>query len=259
MRRATLDLVSRIEWTNYLERFHSDRAGITETILSSCRADAITPYEWLGTLLVPGTRTVLDIACGSGPMRQIVGPAWFGVDRSRAELATARHAYREGRLTLADANALPFRVGCADTVVCCMGLMVIPSIETVLREITQVAARQARLAVLLPTTSPLTIRDRLRYARLLATLHITTFRYPNPAVIKDPHRPLHDAGFTATDDDRKRFSFQIADADAADALIDSFYVPGIHAERLDAAKRVARRWTGTDIGIPLRRLAARPT
>lgn len=250
--------MSRIEWTDYLERFHSERAGITETILGSCRADGITPYEWLGTLLVPGKRTVLDIACGSGPMHQIVGTAWFGVDRSHAELAAARHAHHGARLALADATALPFRAGCADTVVCCMGLMVIPSIELVLREITQVAGRQAGLAALLPATSPLTIRDRLRYAYLLATMHVTSFRYPNPTVIKDARRPLHDAGFIITDDDRKRFSFQIADTDAADALIDSLYVPGIRAGRLDAAKGVARRWTGTDIGIPLRRLAARP-
>lgn len=250
--------MSRIEWTNYLERFHTERAGITEAILTSCHADDSTPYEWLGEALVPPMGVVLDVACGSGPMQQQVGPGWLGVDRSHAELTAAHRVHRRGRLLLADANALPLRSGCADTVVCCMGLMVMPSIDPVLREIERAAGRQARLAALLPATSPLTLRDRLRYARLLAALHLTAFRYPNPTLMKDPGRSLQDARFTVTDDSRKRFSYRIHNEAAANAFVESLYTPGVPATRLENAKRLARHWIGTDVGVPLRRLLARP-
>jgi SAM-dependent methyltransferase len=250
--------VSRIEWSDYLDRFHAERAGITEVILTSCRAEHITPYEWLGKLFVPPMGVVLDLACGSGPMHQQAGPGWFGVDRSLAELTVAHRVHQESHLLLADANALPLRSGCADIVVCCMGLMVMSSIDPVLHEVERAAGQQARLAALLPATSPLTLRDRLRYARLLATLHLGTFRYPNPTMVKDPRRSLQGARFTVTHESRKRFSYPIKNEKAANAFVDSLYTPRVPATRLENAKRLARHWIGTDIGIPLRRILARP-
>ena len=254
--RATLDLVTRLEWRAYLERFHTDKAGITETVLRAGRADGVTPYEWLGSSLEQHTGVVVDVACGSGPMQPIIGAGWLGLDRSLAELAAARHACGEAPLIRADAIALPLRAGVIDALVWCMSLMVFPSIEGVLRELGRVAAPRARLGVLLPATSPLTTRDRLRYGKILATLRIATVPYPNPRVVKDPSRVLRAAGFAVKADDRKRFSFRIADVAAADAFVDSLYLPGTPVARLDAAKHAARRWIGTDLGIPLRRLTA---
>lgn len=248
--------MTRLEWRAYLERFHTDKAGITETVLTACRAGGVTPYEWLGSSLERPPAVVMDVACGSGPVQPIVGDSYIGLDRSLAELAAARHAHGGARLIRGDATALPLRASVIDGFVCCMSLMVVPSIEDALRELARVATPRAELGVLLPTTRPLTTRDRLRYGHLLATLRIATIRYPNPGVVKDPGRVLRAAGFAVKTDDRKRFSFRIADAAAADAFVDSLYLPDTPVARLDAAKRAAHRWIGTDLGIPLRRLTA---
>ena len=249
--------VSEIVWRDYLERFHAERAGITETVLRASWAEGVTAYEWLGASLEGHAGVVLDVACGSGPMQPVVGSRWVGLDRSRSELAAARRAQDGVPLVHADAAALPLRAACADVVVCCMGLMVFPSVEDVLAELARVTRPGAAFGVLLPATRPLTVRDRVRYGHLFATLRIVNVSYPNPAVVRDPGGVLRDARFVVKDDVRKRFSFRIADEAAADAFVDSLYLPDVPPPRRFAAKRVMRRWIGTDLGIPLRRVTAR--
>jgi len=79
-------------WDGYLERFHTGRPGITESILRRARADGTDPYTWLAEVVPPRGR-VLDLGCGSAPLsRMLAGRSWIGLDTSAAELAAARSA-----------------------------------------------------------------------------------------------------------------------------------------------------------------------
>jgi ubiquinone/menaquinone biosynthesis C-methylase UbiE len=189
-------------------------------------------------------------------MQSVIGAGWLGVDLSEAELTAARQRHGAAPLCRADAGALPFCQHSVDAVVCCMGLMVIPAVEATLREVTRVARRDGLIAVLVPAAGPLTARDRVRYARLLIALRITSFQYPNPEVVSDPARILEGAGLTVLDDASKRFAFPMADDASADLLVESLYLPHTAPRHIDAAKRLTRRWLQTDLGIPLRRLIA---
>lgn len=249
--------MSQRDWRDYIGEFHHAKPGITEDVLGRCCVDGATPYEWLGANL-EGTGITIDLACGSAPMQPIIGPGWLGVDRSEAELAAARRKARTAPLCRADAGALPFRDHGADAVLCCMGLMVIPSIEATLRELARVAHRDALIAVLVPAARPLTVRDRLRYARLLLALRITSFQYPNAEVVRDPALTLRRSGLTVIDDASKRFEFTMTDEATADLFVESLYLPHTPRRRVDAAQQVVRRWLGTELGVPLRRLIAKP-
>ena len=77
-------------WSEYLAAFHRDRTGITEAVLEHCHGDATgdTPYQWLIAAL-DEPASVLDLACGNGPLAHLVPGSWTGVDLSFAEPGTA--------------------------------------------------------------------------------------------------------------------------------------------------------------------------
>lgn len=56
------------DWRAYLDRFHQERAGVTEALLArAVDASGVTPYDWLaGTVSEHGR--VVDLACGSAPL-----------------------------------------------------------------------------------------------------------------------------------------------------------------------------------------------
>ena len=58
-----------IDWRQYLADFHRDRAGVVEAVLSRSVGGDHTPYRWLARAVGGGARTVLDLACGSGPIK----------------------------------------------------------------------------------------------------------------------------------------------------------------------------------------------
>ncbi len=249
--------MSQGEWADYVGQFHHARPGITEAVLGASRAAGVTPYEWFADGIAEPGRSVVDLACGSAPLQPIIASGWLGVDRSAAELRAARRKVHTAPVCRADARALPFRDCSADVVLCCMSLMVIPSVEATLRELSRVARHDAVVAVLIPGYRPLTARDRLRYGRLLLALRITNFRYPNPEVVSDPAQVMRRAGLTVLDDASKRFAFTFTNEATADQFVDSLYLPHTAPHRVDTAKRLTRRWLQTDLGIPLRRLIAK--
>jgi SAM-dependent methyltransferase len=257
VRRAAITAVTSADWPGYIEQFHGERAGITNSILERCHSDGETPYEWLGRSLPAPGAIVLDLACGNAPMEPIVRPGWIGVDRSEAELRAAGPRVPAGRSCRADATALPLREGSVDAAVCCMGLMVISSPVHALQEVVRITRERAPISVLVPARGPLTVRDRTRYARLLVALRRTAFAYPSPAAVNDPVGLLRDAGLFVVSDISRRFALDLAGDTVADLLVDSLYLPGTTPGRTDAAKRVTRRFNRADLGIPLRRLVAR--
>jgi SAM-dependent methyltransferase len=246
-------------WQAFLDRFHATQPGITEDVLRRAASDGTDPYGWLAEAVPAGRRSrlVLDVACGSAPMRRALqGACWVGVDRSAAELGRAA-ADGAGPLVRADAANLPVSAGTVEVVVCSMTLMIIEPLEAALGEAARALRQGGLLVALLPGTSPLTTRDRLRYLRLLVALRRRRFDFPNAAALERPQSLLARHGFAVVSDQRRRFVYPTGDAGLADLLVRSLYLPSVDPARVNRASGVERSWRRGGIGIPLRRLVCR--
>jgi hypothetical protein len=91
---------------------------------------------------------------------------------------------------------------------------------------------------------------------LLVALRVRRLPFPHPGVLHDPRRLLTCHGLAVESDERRRFTYPLAETDDALQWVRSLYLPGVPPRRIRAAQRVARRWAGSSIGIPLRRLVA---
>ena len=246
-------------WGDYINRFHTERAGITERVLGLSVRDDITPYQWVAAALPTSSGPCLDLACGSAPLQPLLAPRWLGVDLAADEIALARAHHSNAPMVRADAAVLPFHNSSFEAAICAMGLMVVASVEQTLQELARVVRAGATVAFLLPGTRPLTVRDRLRYARLLCALRRVRVPYPRPDVVAHPQRLLRAPGFTVLADERQTFRYAIRDPHAARALVESLYLPGPPAPRIEDAHQTVLRWVDSDIGIPLRRVVATRT
>lgn len=238
-------------WDGYVQAFHATHPGITEDLLTRAYdATAASPYAWLASAVPAGE--VVDVACGSGPLVPLLGgrPGYLGLDLSPAELARARA--RGGRVVRADASRLPLPDASRDAVTVSMALMLTPLPATVC-EAARVLRPGGTLAALLPVAGPLPWREALRWARLLAALRVTGLRYPGDALLADPAGLGRACGLAVASDETRLFTVRLRGGDA-DLLVDSLYVPGVPEQRVEAARRVAHRWTGTDVTLPLRRV-----
>jgi SAM-dependent methyltransferase len=241
-------------WTAYLTAFHQDRPGITEDILGASRSAGQNPYEWL-LEVITGDETLLDVACGSAPLLQAGWKSpWIGVDRSQAELARAR-AKGAGNLVNAEARHLPFGNRQFTAVACSMALMLLVPLDECLAEIARVLAPGGTLALLLPG-GPWSLHpiDIYRWSNLLRALRRVRLRYPNDRLIGRLEATATRHGLHIVTDDRRRFDYGFTTAIAADCFVDSLYLPDTMTARTHDARLVARRWVGSSIGIPLRRV-----
>jgi SAM-dependent methyltransferase len=243
-------------WRDYLEGFHTERAGITEAVLSHSFDGDETPYDWVAAALPP-SGTVVDVACGSGPLWAALGSRrWIGTDLSTGELNLARDR-GAAPVVLADATAQPLPDECAAAVVCSMALMLVQPLDSALREIRRMLAPGGWLVALLPASRPLTPGDALHYARLFLALRVRGLGYPNDPALNTPGEPLARAGLTLVGEERRRFRYQVNTAETALGYLRSLYLPGVSVSRTEAAGRVVRGWAGKELGIPLRRIVAR--
>lgn len=239
----------RATWRDYLADFHADRPGITEELLDRTRDDhGRTPYGWAATAVPPGS-VVLDLACGSAPMAEVLGGSrYVGVDLSAAELAVAER--RRAPVVQADATALPLIEGAVDVVVVSMALMLVPMAPT-LAEVRRVLRPGGRLVALLPSAGPLPPADRLRWTRLCWALRKTHLEYPND---EDLTRPL--PGFDVVHDERVAFRCLVDSEDTARLLLHALYLPDVGPERMARGTAVVTRWVGKTVTTPLRLLVA---
>ena len=245
------------DWGRYLAQFHASHPGITEEILGEAASEVGSPYQWLvGTL--PPHASVLDVACGSAPLYGKVRPkAWVGIDRSPGELERAR-SKGASTLVLGDASRLPFPDRSFDAVVCAMAMMLFDPLEDCFGEMTRVLSPGGTITLMVPGGSgPLYRSDLCRWARLLAALRVTRLRYPSGRSRKRLAEILQRHDLKVVVDERRRFSFRVTSAEAADRFVHSLYLPGIQPRRTAAAREVARTWIGEEIGIPLRLVRAR--
>lgn len=245
----------RPDWPGYLDRFHSERPGITEDLLTRCRDDTgQDPYQWLAEG-IPTAGPTLDLACGSGPAHALVGSNWIGLDRSQGEL---HRAVSNGarRVVRADSQALPISDGGADAVLCSMALMLFDPLPGALEEIRRVLSPGGTVHIMVPTRRPLTVRDTWRYLRLYLALR-SPARFPPSPLRRRPARAVQEAGFDVVSDEQRRFGYPLDGDDAARQFVDALYLPGVPATSLERGVGAADRWTGSDIGIALHRIVAR--
>jgi len=142
----------------HLRAVHRDHAGFTETCARACRDDTgRTSYDWLAEVAPTGAQArVLDLACGSGPLLEILRARdtdmrLTGADMCPEELALARGRLpgdaAELLLTEAqDMAALPD--GSMDVVLCHWALTLMDPVAPVLGEVRRVLARGGRFAAL---------------------------------------------------------------------------------------------------------------
>ena len=237
-------------WTHFLDTFHGERPGITAEILDRSIVDSASPYRWL-VEAVSDTGTVVDVACGNGPLAALIGPRWIGTDRSESELVLglAKHAQP---LVISDAATLPFATGAADTVVCSMALQVTEPLSSVLAEIVRVLRPGGRLVATVPARHPLTLRDRWRYFGLIRTLR-DSLSTPNDQALSRLPDTIRQAGLELVSDEVRRFEYSIDGTDAAERFVSSLYLRDVTVARFEAANKLARQWVGTPLGIPIRR------
>jgi SAM-dependent methyltransferase len=248
-----------VSWsTGYLRRFHDERPGITEDTLGLARSRGVDPYAWL-LEPVPPAAMVLDVACGSGPLRRrVTAGEWVGVDASSGELGRAR-AGGAGTLVRADALRLPVASGAVAAVVCSMALMVVTPLADVLAELRRVLRPGGTAVALLPGTVPVTVGDAFRYARLMAVVRRAHLAYPGDRDLRRLHTLASGAGLAVVGDRRRRFVLALADADAGRRFVRSLYLPGVPDGRVARAGELAASWAGDGggIGVPLRRVVMR--
>lgn len=243
------------QWRDYLADFHAQRSGITEDLLAGATDDTgRTPYGWLAEAVPPAAR-VLDLACGSAPTGDLLR-AWsyVGMDLSPGELRLARG--RGLPVAVADAARLPVADGGVDVVVCSMALQLVPLAAT-LAQVRRVLRPGGVLLATVPASGPLPARDALHWGRLLVALRQRRLSYPNDDDLADVEPALAAAGLTLVSDESRGFAVALRTAAEADRLLDSLYLPDAPPDRVAAARRVVRGWTGRRLTVPLRRLVAR--
>lgn len=241
------------DWPSFLQRFHAERAGITERILGRCTSNGHTPYAWCAEPLSDRIGPTLDIACGSGPMAAHVD-RWVGADLSEAELALAAAAGRTGAMR-ASAVCLPVRTGQVDAVVCSMGLQLIEPIDLALAEVARVLRSAGRVALLVPASAPMPLRDALVYMRLQVALR-QRIRYPNDHDLRPASLRAHAkaADLDIVSDERRAFTLPLRTTAEADELLASLYLLDVSPGRLDAGRRVLRGAVHKSLTVPLRRV-----
>ncbi len=235
------------DWSAYLDAYHQERPGITEDLLALAQDDGLTPYAWAAQAVPPGG-VVLDVCCGSAPLRPLLVPGrYVGVDLSPAELSLA--AARGLDVVRGDAAELPIATGAVDSLVVSMALQLVPFDRT-LAEAARVLRPGGVLVALVPVSRPLSRADRWRYARLSLALR-TAVGYPNDALLRS---------FTGTpellvgSDESRAFLVEVSSPDVGDLLLDALYLPGVSDDRLAASRQVVRGWTGHRVAVPIRRV-----
>lgn len=133
----------------HLRKVHRDHAGFTEQCAVRCRdAQGRTSYAWLADAVDPAMhRTVLDLACGSGPLLELCDACFpadmtlIGVDMAPEELELARRRLPTGRAQLIEAQAQSLDTmadGSVDIALCHWALTLMDPVAPVLAEMARV-------------------------------------------------------------------------------------------------------------------------
>lgn len=246
-------------WSGYLADFHEQRAGAIEAVLARSLAGDHNPYRWLARAVSSRADTVVDVACGSGPVARELGQngrTVIGVDISAPELQLAR---RGGPVALGDARRLPLGDGVADVAVSSMGLAVISPAATVLAEMARVLRPGGMVVLLGPTVRPMMPSDAREVALLTGAMR-TRVRFPGVLERIGLSAALPAVGLTKVEDARERYRFTVNDRADAELLLSALYLPYADPAQVAAGvahleRRVAARGP-VALPIPMRRVLA---
>jgi len=250
-----------VDWAAYLERFHRERAGVVEAVLSRALAGDHSPYRWLARAVSATASLVLDLACGSGPMsRELARPGRMvvGLDRSEYELALAAEQ-DPGPWVQADGLRLPFRDSSVDVVTSSLGLVVVQPMSQVLAEVARVLRPGGVLAGIAPALRPLAARDLRTLTSINARLR-TKPQFPGPVELTGFARELAGVGMRAMEDARERYVFGIRSRADAELMMAALYLPSTRMMRVERAvdylaDRLDRQEV-VEVAIPMRRIVA---
>ena len=250
-----------INWKHYIRSFHADRPGVIEQVLSRSMGGEHSPYRWLARAVSADATTVLDLACGSGPMSRELsteGRTVIGLDLSEHELALAQ-ASGPGPWVRGDALRLPFADASVDAVTSAIGLAVVTPMAAVLAEIARVLRPGGVLTAIAPALRPLSPKD-LRVLTRLNTRLRTKPQFPGPLELAGFTKALEPLGLKKVEDQREKYRFTVHSRDDAELLMSALYLPQTRWSRVEAAiehleDRVAKRGP-VDVSIPMRRLVA---
>jgi SAM-dependent methyltransferase len=252
-------------WSRYLSEYHDANPGITEAVLADAHdPSGRTPYDWLVEAVPAGPSTVVDLACGSGPVARLLavtdptGHRVVGVDRSAGELAQARVTAPGQLLVRARVTAVPLADGIAGAVVASMALMLAP-LEAVLGEAARLLRPGGTFAATVPNRSTAVPPGMSAFHEILDALGQSGTDYPEPLAAGLLSDRFSASGLTLDQDDSGVFTRIIEEPDDARRVVHSFYAPGADAARVaDAVSRFQERVRSAPvrIGYRIRRLVA---
>ena len=239
------------QWASYVGEYHEANPGITESLLVDARdGTGRSPYDWLVEAVPAGAGTVVDLACGSGPLaRRLGGSGVVGVDSSAAELAQAGGLRVQARVP-----AVPLAAGCAGAVVTSMALMLMHPLEAVLAEVARLLRPGGTFIATVPCrgeagSAPL-------FADVLRALGQTGVAYPEPLDDGRLAERFRAVGLTLCRDETAVFVRPVPDVEDAERVVRSFYAPGAGPERVAAAVEKLREAAPVDVPFRIRRLVA---
>ncbi len=247
-------------WAEYLDAFHAERAGVTESVLQRAVSGRHTPYHWLSRAVSSRATLVLDIACGSGAMsRELTRPdrVVIGVDLAEQELAKAA-GRSAGPWVRADARVLPFADESVDAVTSTLGLAVIHPTSELLSEVARVLKPGGVFAAMTPTVRPLSMTDM---ATGLVLAHLLRTAPQFPVSLEFASAPLlHAFGLRKMEDARERYRFPVRSREDADLVLSALYLPTTAPDRVEEAAQYLERQAAAkghiDVPIPMRRIVA---
>lgn len=250
-----------VDWDRFLADFHSERPGVVEDVLSRATGGDQTPYRWLARAVSVEATTVLDLACGSGPVARELeqpGRTVIGLDLSAAELELAARR-GSGPLVRADGRRLPFRNGSIDVVTSSLGLVVVQPLAEVIAEVARVLRPGGVLAAIAPAVRPLAPRDMRLLGRINAAL-LAKPRFPGPVELTGFKKTLQQYGLRAVEDARERYRFTVTSRADAELMMSALYLPTAPAARVERAvdylTAALERRPSVEVAIPMRRLVA---
>lgn len=250
-----------VNWRQYLADFHRDRAGIVEAVLSRATSGDHTPYRWLARAVGGNAGTVLDLACGSGPMSRELTTSdrtVIGLDISAAELQLAAER-GPGPWVRADGLRLPFRDSSIDAMTSSIGLVVITPLNALIAEVARVLRPGGVLAAIAPALRPLSPTDLRILARINTRLRAKP-QFPGPVELAGFTKTLHAYGLRRVEDQRERYRFTVASRADAELVMSALYLPQTRWSRVESAiellqDRVQRKGS-VEVTIPMRRVVA---
>lgn len=250
-----------VNWRRYLAEFHTERAGVVESVLSRSFSGDHTPYRWLARAVSADASIVLDLACGSGPMSRELdqpGRMVIGLDLSAAELALAAER-GPGPWVRGDGLRLPFADHSMDAVTSSIGLAVVTPLAAVLAEIARVLRPGGVVAAIAPALRPLGPADLRVLGRINARLR-TKPQFPGPVELVGFTKIAQCCGLHRVEDARERYRFTVRSRADAELMLRALYLPQTRWSRVESAiehleDRLKRRGP-IDVAIPMRRVVA---